>query len=96
MCTSSSLSVHGYKPFFKESSHTKILRIGILGQVWYLIVSIPDLCTLIFKDDLTVQESVINLGSSFCECCGTQSPVYVYLRGYNVINRNVPFKELSI
>ena len=22
--------------------------IGILGQVWYLIVSIPDLCTLIY------------------------------------------------
>ena len=24
--------------------------IGILGQVWYLIVSIPDLCTLTFTD----------------------------------------------
>ena len=24
------------------------LPIGILGQVWYLIVSIPDLCTLIY------------------------------------------------
>ena len=24
------------------------LVIGILGQVWYLIVSIPDLCTLIY------------------------------------------------
>ena len=23
-------------------------RIGILGQVWYLIVSIPDLCTLTY------------------------------------------------
>ena len=25
--------------------------IGILGQVWYLIVSIPDLCTLSYFDD---------------------------------------------
>ena len=24
--------------------------IGILGQVWYLIVSIPDLCTLSYSD----------------------------------------------
>ena len=24
--------------------------IGILGQVWYLIVSIPDLCTLTYFD----------------------------------------------
>ena len=24
--------------------------IGILGQVWYLIVSIPDLCTLTYYD----------------------------------------------
>ena len=28
--------------------------IGILGQVWYLIVSIPDLCTITnFQADLT-------------------------------------------
>ena len=25
--------------------------IGILGQVWYLIVSIPDLCTLTYFDE---------------------------------------------
>ena len=25
-------------------------NIGILGQVWYLIVSIPDLCTLTYLD----------------------------------------------
>ena len=24
------------------------LNIGILGQVWYLIVSIPDLCTITY------------------------------------------------
>ena len=27
---------------------TTIFPIGILGQVWYLIVSIPDLCNLTF------------------------------------------------
>ena len=28
--------------------------IGILGQVWYLIVSIPDLCTLTYFDETTI------------------------------------------
>ena len=27
-----------------------LVSIGILGQVWYLIVSIPDLCTLTYFD----------------------------------------------
>ena len=30
------------------------VSIGILGQVWYLIVSIPDLCTLTFKIEFSV------------------------------------------
>ena len=29
-------------------SLTVSLSLGILGQVWYLIVSIPDLCTLTY------------------------------------------------
>ena len=29
-----------------------IYSIGILGQVWYLIVSIPDLCTLTYYDKM--------------------------------------------
>ena len=34
----------------KESNQTnkQNFPIGILGQVWYLIVSIPDLCTLTY------------------------------------------------
>ena len=28
--------------------YSKFYSIGILGQVWYLIVSIPDLCTLTY------------------------------------------------
>ena len=27
---------------------------GILGQVWYLIVSIPDLCSLSYSSDLSI------------------------------------------
>ena len=30
--------------------------IGILGQVWYLIVSIPDLCNLTYFDNIKVYE----------------------------------------
>ena len=32
--------------------------IGILGQVWYLIVSIPDFCTLTYFKDLSIDELV--------------------------------------
>ena len=39
--------------------------IGILGQVWYLIVLIPDLCTLTYLDNLkTNQKSYYNLLNS--------------------------------
>ena len=31
-----------------------LFPIGILGQVWYLIVSIPDLCTLTYFDGLSM------------------------------------------
>ena len=30
--------------------------IGVLGQVWYLIVSIPDLCTLTYFDNCSSDE----------------------------------------
>ena len=33
---------------FQFLSFLQNFPIGILGQVWYLIVSIPDLCTLTF------------------------------------------------
>ena len=31
-----------------EFANKSLGSIGILGQVWYLIVSIPDLCTLTY------------------------------------------------
>ena len=34
--------------------------IGILGQVWYLIVSIPDLCNLTYLDDMQLSETKIH------------------------------------
>ena len=33
---------------------------GILGQVWYLIVSIPDLCTLTYFSVIAAKQTVIN------------------------------------
>ena len=33
---------------FIASFEASNIAIGILGQVWYLIVSIPDLCTLTY------------------------------------------------
>ena len=33
---------------FVVSSVSLSLSLGILGQVWYLIVSIPDLCTITY------------------------------------------------
>ena len=35
---------------FVVSTVSLSLPIGILGQVWYLIVSIPDLCTITYYD----------------------------------------------
>ena len=32
-----------------------VCPIGILGQVWYLIVSIPDLCTLTYFDKIPLK-----------------------------------------
>ena len=40
-----------YSLFIKNLAHYSShchFPIGILGQVWYLIVSIPDLCTLTY------------------------------------------------
>ena len=34
---------------FVVSSVSLSLSLGILGQVWYLIVSIPDLCTITYS-----------------------------------------------
>ena len=33
--------------------------IGILGQVWYLIVSIPDLCTLTFTVYMSTNQRTV-------------------------------------
>ena len=44
--------------------------IGILGQVWYLIISIPDLCTLSFFTH--TPKSILTLGLNDNEVRKTQ------------------------
>ena len=39
--------------------------IGILGQVWYLIVTIPDLCNLTYFERLRVPASLASLRCVF-------------------------------
>ena len=39
-----------------------IFPYGILGQVWYLIVSIPDLCRLSYFGGLNSQDEQANIG----------------------------------
>ena len=45
--------------------------IGILGQMWFLIVSIPDLCPLSYLDCPTGRQMVIknNVSSNFIRIC---------------------------
>ena len=33
-----------------------LLEFGILGRVWYLIVSIPDLCTLTYFEEKSLKD----------------------------------------
>ena len=48
--SSKSICFHGLiqLTFFQNKMNQIIFPIDILGQVWYLIVSIPDLCTLTY------------------------------------------------
>ena len=55
--------------------------IDILGQVWYLIVSIPDLCNLTYFD-------------SILELCRTFSIDYVQLRQNLSLHKSAPDKHL--
>ena len=38
----------GYGCLDTRKPGPQVIRLGILGQVWYLIVSIPDLCNLTY------------------------------------------------
>ena len=40
------------------------VKFGILGQVWYLIVSIPDLCNLTYFDKATQTENISKVNFS--------------------------------
>ena len=52
--------------------------IGILGQMWYLIVSIPDICSLLYLEDL--------FKSVFQQ---TQVAIYIYIYIYIYIQRDI-------
>ena len=72
---------------------------GVLGQVWYLIVSIPDLCHLLYIDLIicvvsqfcqTVDKSLV--GHAYCNHLTIFSSVLVALtinKIYNVIDRAI-------
>ena len=47
------------------------VSLSLLGQVWYLIVSIPDLCTLTYYD--------IASGSDIRPCIEIDKPLVVYI-----------------
>ena len=54
---------------------------GILGQVWYLIVSIPDLCSLTYSEDNVSRSSEKNLnGIINLSCIGASRKRGINLR----------------
>ena len=54
----------GTVPFLRIASRMCVcdFPIGILGQVWYLIVSIPDLCTLTYFEMKTMHFHIAQTG----------------------------------
>ena len=65
------------KPNFSDQFKKLVkryIRVGILGQVWYLIVSIPDLCNLTyFGYNLDVMQQ---------SACLVLNPITVYSYGF--------------
>ena len=53
------LRIHEVPPFTVSKK-----SYNILGQVWYLIVSIPDLCTLTYL--LCCEKMLLELSADFC------------------------------
>ena len=53
-----------YSPILENRIRSVVCHfpIGILGQVWYLIVSIPDLCTLTYFDMKTMHFRIAQTG----------------------------------
>ena len=70
--------------------------IGILGQVWYLIVSIPDLCTLTYLKLLN-EESVV-LGYNACHFLSFSSGclAYYFLLVYQPCHKKVSESDLEM
>ena len=58
--------------------------IGILGQVWYLIVSIPDLCTFPYLN--------MNLGANFVLLC----TLYYLLHSIGIFRDSLFLQEVNV
>ena len=48
LCSSAGKELTSWHSFVVSNFEFVTFRFGILGQVWYLIVLIPDLCTLTY------------------------------------------------
>ena len=56
--------------------------IGILGQVWYLIVSIPDLCTLTYLEGWSSADTALEgIKRRWCNCRDRQGVPETYFSG---------------
>ena len=63
--------------------------IGILGQVWYLIVSIPDLCTLTYFDSLRpINNLSVMQGRFFLGWTSTKIGIMCHAQGHNAVTRH--------
>ena len=64
--------------------------IGILGQVWYLIVSIPDLCTLTFFAYIAYEVRISCMGrpatfKPLCMCIVTSKTNFIFFQSAPVV-----------
>ena len=66
---------------------------GVLGQVWYLIVSIPALCILLYYEGLhgiQVQRSTTNLSNSsdtiFCSTYNVHCKFEIFITGEMLVS----------
>ena len=58
--------------FVKSNCDCVIFPCGILGQVWYLIVLIPDFCTLTYfhkRSELICTQRCFNVCCTLCKIC---------------------------
>ena len=65
-------------------------RISILGQVWYLIVSIPDLCALTYSELIQTLTKTKSLGTF-----DTSTSIFAYAISQSELPRPVPWNSVE-